>query len=149
MFSRISPIGERDAVKLAADANVLLSTVIGGRAQLAFGRSEIDEIFTTQRTFDEIEEYVPLLAKSKRLPIDVLLLAVAALPVTVVNRAEYVKSLPEALRQIGRRDPDDAELLALALHLKIPVWSNDKDFKSTRVELFTTEDLLRHLRIIE
>jgi predicted nucleic acid-binding protein len=136
-------------VKLAADANVLLSAVIGGRSRLVFGHPKVDEIFTTERTFAEVEEYVPILASRKGLPVDVLILAVAALPVTIVERAEYAKKLPEALRRIGGRDPDDADLLALALQFRIPIWSNDRDFSSTKVELFTTEDLLRHLRIIE
>jgi predicted nucleic acid-binding protein len=136
-------------VRLAADANVLLSAVIGGRARLVFGHPEIREILTTQRTFAELEEYAPVLARKKGLPPDVLLLAIAALPVAVIGRTEYAKSMPAALRQLARRDPDDAELLALALHFKIPVWSNDKDFQSARVELFTTEDLLRHLGFTE
>jgi predicted nucleic acid-binding protein len=136
-------------VKLAADANVLLSALIGGRARLVFGHPKVSEIFTTEHTMAEVEEYVPVLARKKGLPVDVLILAAAALPVRIVERTEYAKRLPGALRQIGRRDPDDADLLALALHLKIPVWSNDKDFKVAGVELFTTEDLLRRLGIIE
>jgi predicted nucleic acid-binding protein len=56
--------------------------------------------------------------------------------------------VPRALKRIGSRDPDDAELLALALHLRIPVWSNAKDFEISGVELFTTEDLLRDLGVI-
>jgi predicted nucleic acid-binding protein len=136
-------------VKLAADANVLLSAVIGGRSRLVFGHPRIIEILTTEHTIAEVEEYVGVLAKKRSVPVDVLTLAAASLPVTVVERAAYAKRLPEALRQIGHRDPDDAELLALALHLKIPVWSNDKDFKSARVELFNTEALLRRLGVIE
>jgi predicted nucleic acid-binding protein len=136
-------------VKLAADANVLLSAVIGGRARLVFGHPKVHEILTTEHTFAEVEEYVPVLARKKGLPADVLILAVAALPVTIVERAAYAKKLPEALRRIGGRDPDDAELLALALQSRIPIWSNDRDFSSTRLALFTTEDLLRHLGIIE
>jgi predicted nucleic acid-binding protein len=144
-----SPAGERDVVKLAADANVLLSAVIGGRARLVFRHPGVQEILTTAHTFAEVEEYAPILAASRGLPADVLILAVAALPVTIVDRARYGGKLPEALRRIGRRDPDDAELLALALQFKIPVWSNDKDFNSANVDLFTTADLLRHLRLIE
>jgi predicted nucleic acid-binding protein len=149
MFSRISLAGERHAVKLAADANVLLSTVIGGRARLVFGHPKVDEIFTTERTFAEVEEYVPILASRRGLPVDILILAVAALPVTIVERDGYSRKLHQALRQIGDRDPDDAELLALALQFRIPIWSNGRDFSSARIERFTTESLLRHLRIIE
>jgi predicted nucleic acid-binding protein len=135
-------------VNLAADANVLLSAVIGGRAKLVLNHPQVEEIFTTQHTLAEVEEYTMVLAKSKRLPPDVLLLAVSALPVTVVGRAQYARSMPGAFRRIGHRDSDDAELLALALQLNIPVWSNDKDFEGFRVELFTTERLLRRLGII-
>jgi predicted nucleic acid-binding protein len=136
-------------VNLAADANVLLSALIGGRARLVLDHSQVHEVFTTEHTLSEVEEYVPILSKQKRLPSDILLLAVAALPVTLVSRAQYAKSIAEATKRNGSRDPEDIELLALALHLQIPIWSNDRDFGQVDVDLFTTESLLRHLRIIE
>jgi predicted nucleic acid-binding protein len=136
-------------VNLAADANVLLSALIGGRARLVLIHPRVREVFSTRYTFSEVEEYVPVLAKQKRLPSDILLLAMAALPVTIVDRAQYVESVAEATKRIGRRDPEDIELLALALHLQIPIWSNDKDFERLDVDLFTTERLLRQLRLIE
>ena len=46
---------------------------------------------------------------------------------------------------MGRRDPDDVEILALALHTKIAVWSNDSDFEGVGVEWFTTAELLARL----
>ena len=140
--------GRRHAVKLAADANVLLSALIGGRARLALTHPSLEEVVTTQHTFSEVEEYSTILAKNKRLPVDLMLLAVAALPVIVIERSHYAADLPEAVRLIGRRDSDDVERLALALHLRIPLWSNDKDFQHLGIELFTTERLLRHLAII-
>ena len=136
-------------MNLAADANVLLSALIGGRARLLLNHSQVHEVFTTEHTLSEVEEYVPILSKQKRLPSDILLLAVAALPVTLVSRAQYAKSIAEATKGIGSRDPEDIELLALALHLQIPIWSNDRDFEQVDVDLSTTDSLLRHLRIIE
>ena len=132
-------------MKLAADANVLLSAVIGGRARLIFSHPQVDEVFTTEYTLAEVEEYSMVLAKKKRIPSDILLLAVAGLPVTVVERARYVRSLEKAEKRIGRRDPDDVELLALALHLEIPIWSNDRDFEDGNIDWFTSEGFLRHL----
>jgi predicted nucleic acid-binding protein len=136
-------------VRLAGDANVLLAAVVGGRARLILSHPQIEEALTTEVNLAEVEEYTLLLAEKKRLRGDLLLLTVASLPVTVVEHSEYSTSLPEARRRIGLRDPDDADLLALALHHKIPIWSNDRDFEELRVELFTTEDLLRHLVIID
>jgi predicted nucleic acid-binding protein len=140
--------GGTDAVRLAADANVLLSAVIGGRANLILKDSRIREIFTTEHTVAEVQEYALVLAAKRRLASDSLLLAVAALPVTIVTRPQYAKSIPQAAKRIGRRDPEDIELFALALHFRIPIWSNDRDFENLKVDLFTTERLLRHLGII-
>ncbi len=139
--------GERPNVKLAADANVLLSVVLGGRAGLIATHPNIGSIFTTEQTFAEVEEYAPLLSRKRGLPLNSVLLAVAALPISIVGREIYERSMARAKRLMGRRDPEDVELLALALHMKIPVWSNDNDFQVTGVEWYTTAQLLRTLGI--
>jgi hypothetical protein len=64
---------------------------------------------------------------------------------STVPRAVYASSLAEARKRSGRRDPDDVELLALAIQLKLPVWSTDSDFKSTGVLWHTTASLLAAL----
>lgn len=76
-------------MRLVADANVLLSAVIGGRASLALRHDQVEQVFTPAAAYDEVFEYLPSLAKKKRLELDTLLLACAALPVTVVERSEY------------------------------------------------------------
>jgi len=50
-----------------------------------------------------------------------------------------------ARKRIGKRDPDDVDLLALALELKIPIWSNDGDFEGTGIEWYPTAQLLKKL----
>jgi predicted nucleic acid-binding protein len=134
-------------MKLVADANVLLSAVLGGRAKVVLSHPKIEGIFTTEVTLSEVEEYVILLARKRRLSLDTLLLAVATLPVSVVERETYARAVVQARRLIGQRDPDDIEILALALHLKIPLWSNDNDFRDTGVEWYTTAELLQRLGI--
>ena len=93
--------------------------------------SAIGEILTTEATLAEVQEYAGQLARKRRLSVDVVLL---------------VSSLAEARKRIGRRDPDDVELLALAIQLKVPVWSNDNDFENTGVVWHTTASLLAALR---
>jgi len=134
-------------VRLVADANVLLSALIGGRARLALTHPSVEAVYTAAAVLGEVQEYVPELARTKRLPLDVLLLAVAALPVVVVERADYERKVSEAARRLGRRDPDDIDVLALALHLGVPVWSNDDDFREAGVEWFTTATLLKRLGV--
>ncbi|HZL69367.1 MAG TPA: PIN domain-containing protein, partial [Candidatus Limnocylindrales bacterium] len=125
----------------------LLSAVLGGRAKVVLSHPKIEGIFTTEVTLSEVEEYVILLARKRRLSLDTLLLAVATLPVSVVERETYARAVVQARRLIGQRDPDDIEILALALHLKIPLWSNDNDFRDTGVEWYTTAELLQRLGI--
>ena len=132
-------------MKLAADANVLLSAVIGGQAMRVLRHAAIEELLTTETTLAEVQEYAGQLARKRRLAIDVVLLAAATLPVTTVAKATYTASMAEARKRIGRRDPDDVELLALAMQLEIPLWSNDNDFENTGVVWYTTEELLAFL----
>jgi predicted nucleic acid-binding protein len=136
-------------VKIAADANALLSSVIGGRARLVLNQPEIEEVVTTEATFAEVREYALLLGRKKKLTPDALLLAVAALPVSIIAPEVYEGSMAEARRLIEWRDPDDVEILALTLQLKVPLWSNDNDFEGCGIERLTTAELLRTLGIFE
>jgi predicted nucleic acid-binding protein len=132
-------------VRLVADANVLLSAVTGGLAGLILGRPDLAEVVTTASVMDEVQEYAGSLARKVGLPLQTVLLAIATLPALVIEREEYADSLPEARRRIARRDPDDVDVLALALHLGAGVWSNDSDFDVAGVEWHTTAQLLKRL----
>ena len=87
-------------MRLVADANVLLSAVTEGRARLVLARADLTDVVTTVAALDEVNEYAEPLARKLRLPLGTVLLAVATLPVTVVDRDEYAASLREAGRLI-------------------------------------------------
>ncbi len=133
-------------MRVAADANVLLSAVVGGRAREVLRHPKI-EAFTTAAVLAEVQEYLAYLARKRRLSLDSVLLAAASLPVTVIARAEFEDKIPEATRRIGQRDADDVELLALALHGRLAVWSNDNDFEDAGIAWHTTAQLLRRLKV--
>jgi len=134
-------------VKLVADANVLISAVLGGRAALVLNHPTVEDVVTTSATFGEVQEYATVLARSRRLSPDALLLAAIALPVSIVEREVYAHNLVRANKLIGNRDPDDIDVLALTLQLRIPLWSNDNDFEQCGVEWYTTAELPKHLGI--
>lgn len=56
-------------MRLVADADVLLSAVIGGRAALALRHDKVEQVFTPVAAYDEVFEYLPSLAEKKRLEI--------------------------------------------------------------------------------
>ena len=129
-------------MRIVADANVLLSAVIGGKALRVLRHPGIEEILVTATVLDEIHEYAVVLARKKRLAVDTVLTALVTLPVTVIDHGTYLPSIKAAEHRIGRRDPDDVETLALALHSGLPVWSNDSDFDGVGVVWHTTAELL-------
>lgn len=137
--------------RLVVDANPILSALIGGRAREAFLSPVIGEFATTRHTLGEVRRYIPVLAgKPKVREAGVtegeLYAALAVMPLSVYPRTSYRGKLEEARRRIGHRDPDDVDLLALALALEAPIWSNDADFEVAGVERFTTAELLALLK---
>lgn len=131
--------------RVAADANVLLSAAAGRAAKKVFEGGFDIEVVTTDVTLAEVEEYVPKLAAKYGMTEAQLTRVVAELGLIVYQESAYEKHLAEAAGRIGSRDPDDVALLALALSLDCPVWTNDRDFESAGISTFTTARLLKSL----
>ena len=138
--------------RLAVDANPILSALIGGAALRVFRAcpERVGELATTEATVREVIEYIPELAKKPKVreagitEAD-LYFALVVAPLTIYTREFYEEKRGAAHKRIGERDPDDVDLLALALKLGAPVWTNDQHFRDTGVKWFTTARLLRHL----
>lgn len=127
-------------------SNVLLSAVIGKAALKVFTRSNVRVVSTTA-TLTEVREYLPNMAESYGMAREILEAQLRLLAVTEHTTADYKSFMPRATRLIGRRDPDDVELLALALALDIPIWTNDRDFSVAGVECYTTAEFLKALGV--
>ena len=103
------------------------------------------QVVSTASTLAEVREYLPKMAESYGIASEILEAQLRLLAVTEHSTADYRCFMPRATRLIGRRDPDDVELLALSLALDIPIWTNDKDFSVAGVECYTTAELLKSL----
>ena len=132
-------------MRLVADANVLLAAVLGGAAARVLRHPRVEAVPVAAAALEEVHEYAVSLARKKNLRVDTILTAVVSLPVIVVERSDYAAHFKDAERRIAKRDPDDVDTLALAIHLGLPVWSNDDDFKKTGVTRYTTAELLATL----
>ena len=82
------------------------------------------------------------MAEKLGVSLDFLTYALDLLPLTICSPKIYHRSLKTARIQIAHRDREDVEILALALALKRPLWTNDKDFGATGVQVLTTAKLL-------
>ena len=136
--------GRKLVERVAADANVILSAVLGHAALRIFTRFQV-KVVSTEGALAEVREYLPRFAQINKITPEVLEGQLRLLAIEVVPREKYKRRFKEAKRRIGKRDPDDVDLLALALSLRIAVWSNDNDFEEARVEWYTTAELLKVL----
>ena len=128
-------------MRLAVDANILLSIALGGAAARLATRPDF-ELFTTPLTFDETLEYLPVLAARKGLRLERMERALHAVPIRIVPSDEFASSRDEAARRIAQRDPEDVDLLALAMHLGLTIWTNDRDFEVSGLHVVSTAQLL-------
>ena len=133
----------KDIEKLAVDANPILSAIIGGNARTVFLAAENISFYTTVFNFKEVERYIPILASKRNIPLENLYMSLSLLPISVCDEDLYKNKINQAKRMIDKIDPDDVHLLALALKLNCPIWSNDKDFEGSGVKVYSTLEMIR------
>ncbi|MCX7418171.1 MAG: PIN domain-containing protein [Planctomycetia bacterium] len=127
---------------LVVDANPLLSALLGGQAREVLFSGKI-VFFSSQHTLFEVEKYLPSVAKRIGCAELDLWREFQLLPVIAVQPREYDSELPRAIELIGQRDPKDVHVLALALRLDLPIWTDDRDFEGLpHVSIHKTADLL-------
>jgi predicted nucleic acid-binding protein len=129
---------------VVADANVLLSAVIGKAALKVFTEYDV-AVHVAEFNAKEVEEYIPHMVAKYALPAELVETQWRILRLAVHPLQDYEQALPNSLEKLKDRDPDDAHALALATVMQVPVWTNDKDLEHLDVECYSTARLLRSL----
>jgi predicted nucleic acid-binding protein len=129
---------------VVADANVLLSAAVGKAALRVITAFDV-VVHVAQFNADEVAEYLPLMAAKYKLQIELVEMQWKLLPLRIHPLRVYQARLSQAIEGLKHRDPEDAHALALARQLDLPIWSNDRDFQSVKVDCYSTALLLRAL----
>jgi predicted nucleic acid-binding protein len=66
--------------------------------------------------------------------------------VVIIGSEVYGDLEAEARERLGARDPDDWPILASALALGCPLWTEDTDFFGCGVATWTSDRVLKFLR---
>ncbi|MGP0101513.1 MAG: PIN domain-containing protein [Solirubrobacteraceae bacterium] len=98
---------------VVADANVVLSALIGGRARLVIASP--DGSACTQAVAEEIARHLSSLADKRGLDQALLFAALQVMPIEWRPAAEYNDQRDEAEKRMAARDPGDWPTVALAL----------------------------------
>ena len=133
---------------LILDANILLRAVFGQQVRHLLEKYE-DEVrfYTPDVCFRDAERYVPIVSKDRALDVDLgrsVLLEIGRL-VEQVDLSLYEEYEKEARERIELRDPDDWPVVAVALLLDLPVWTEDQDFFGSGIPTWTTNRIELYL----
>lgn len=127
---------------LVLDANILIRAVLGAHVlSLLRKYAERVEFLAPDTAFEEAREKLPGILERRKVPVApamAMLDLVAGLVQTV--DAETYQSFEYLARQrIARRDEDDWPILAAALALDCPIWTEDTDFFGCGVATWTSD----------
>jgi predicted nucleic acid-binding protein len=132
---------------LTVDANILVRGVLGKRVRgVIEAYAGQVSFFVPEAAYFEAEEHLTaLVIKRGGDPGKALaFLRSLALVVELIGSEVYAEFEAEARQRLGQRDPEDWPILASALAIGCPIWTEDTDFfgcgvptwTSSRVEMF-------------
>lgn len=134
---------------LVLDANILLRAVFGQRVREILETYE-DEVrfYAPDICFRDAEKYVQVLSERRSLDVDLALSVLEQIGdiVDPVDRSLYEEHEKKARERVGLRDPDDWPVVAVALLLEIPIWTEDQDFFGSGVATWTTDRVELYLK---
>ncbi|HLG98877.1 MAG TPA: PIN domain-containing protein [Bryobacteraceae bacterium] len=127
---------------LVLDANVLIRAVLGSRV-LGLLRKYAGQVefMAPVGAFHEAQEHLPAILEARKIPVAPVMAALDLLQrlVQTVEAETYASFESIARQRIGQRDEDDWPVLASALALNCPIWTEDTDFFGCGVATWTTD----------
>jgi predicted nucleic acid-binding protein len=127
---------------LVLDANILIRAVLGSRVLfLLWKYAENAEFSVPDTAFQEAREQLPNILERRKVPLAPAMATLDSLSnlVQTVEFETYARFEAIARQRLARRDEDDWPVLATALVLGCPIWTEDTDFFGCGVATWTTD----------
>jgi len=133
---------------IVLDANILIRAVLGKRVRdLIQAHAANVKFFAPDVAYADARKYLPALLTKRGVDPVPAMLVVDALEriVHAMDMEVYGGLQQQALRRIEMRDADDWPVLACAMVLGCPIWTEDADFFGTGVATWTTDRIALYL----
>lgn len=134
---------------LVLDANILLRAVLGSRVrQLLEAYEEVARFYSPDVCFQDAREYIPRLSERRGLDsaLALSILEQVSRMVATVDKSLYEEFEQLARERVEARDADDWPVVAVALMLDLPIWTEDQDFFGSGIATWTTDRVELYLR---
>ncbi|MGD0299259.1 MAG: PIN domain-containing protein [Bryobacteraceae bacterium] len=134
---------------LVLDANILIRAALGRRVRSLLETYE-DSIsfYAPDVCFEDAREYIPqvLASRDSDPHAGLAVLQQIELLVQAVDQALYRDFEQLARERMSARDIEDWPVVAVALMLSVPVWTEDRDFFGSGLATWTTDRVELYLR---
>ncbi len=134
---------------LVLDANILLRAVFGVRVRgLLETYEDAVAFYSPDVCFEDASKYIPEIAGRRGFDsaLGLAVLDQVARIVDAVDRSLYEEYEQLARSRISSRDTDDWPVVAAALMLDAPIWTEDQDFFGAGVATWTSDRIEFYLR---
>ncbi len=127
---------------LVLDANILIRAVLGEKVRnflIDFNR--LAGFFIPDTCLEEVKKYLPIILQKRSIPPDPAFEILSKLKdfLQIVDASFYSEQKEEAKQRIKNRDINDWPVVATALTLNCPIWTEDQDFFGTGLPIWTTD----------
>jgi hypothetical protein len=126
---------------IVLDANILIRAVLGKKVRdLIVLNVNSVKFFAPDIAYVDARKYLPNILKKRDIDQDAAMLVLDQLEVIIrpIDIVLYQSMQQKALQRIAFRDADDWPVLACAMMLGCPVWTEDADFFGTGVATWTS-----------
>ena len=127
---------------IVLDANILIRAVLGRTVrELIFRNAATVNFFAPDVAYADARKYLPSLLEKRGVNAAAALKVLQSLEPIVqsIDRELYAGLQQQALQRIAKRDADDWPVLACAMSIGCPVWTEDADFFGSGVATWTTD----------
>jgi predicted nucleic acid-binding protein len=134
---------------LVLDANIFMRAVLGRRVRELLERYEYSTTFYSPDVcFDDARQYLRRVLEKRGLEPEsgLAILEQISQLVLPVDRSLYGDYERLARERIETRDPDDWPVVAVALMLDLPIWTEDQDLFGSGVATWTTDRVEVYLK---
>ena len=99
-------------------------------------------------TRPDFELFITILAARRGLRVERMERALHGVPIQIIPAEQFAARREEAEQRMAQRDPEDVDLLALAMHLGLIIWTNDRDFEVSGLPVVSKAQLLAQCELI-
>src|SRR5215831_3050191 len=127
---------------LLLDANILIRAVLGERVLNLLKKYELStRFYSPDICFVEARKHLSTIFQKRAMDVSLALEVLDRVSrlVVPVDLSSYEPFERVARQRIERRDPGDWPIVATALFLRCPIWTEDQDFFGAGVPTWTTD----------